>query len=126
MAYLFRRKPGYLLAGLLFSLLIWAGIILEYRLTLLFLGQPVSWPAIIFLLTAARIAFLLPSPGGLGTLEASQVLAMTSLGLSPALGLSVSLLIRARDLFLSSLGLWLGAYLAQKNPGKALPSQAGD
>lgn len=126
MADLFRRKPGYLLAGLLFSLLIWACIILEYRLTLQFLGQTVSWPAVIFLLTAARIAFLLPSPGGLGTLEASQVLAMTSLGLSPALALSVSLLIRARDLFLSSLGLWLGAHLAQKNPGKALQSQAGD
>lgn len=126
MAGLFKRKPVVLLLSLLFSLLVWTCMILEYRLTLSFLGQPVSWLATIYLLIAARIAFLLPSPGGLGTLEAGQVLAMQSLGLSPALGISISLLIRTRDLALGSLGLWLGAYLTQRSPDKALPSQAGD
>ncbi len=122
---LFRRKPWVLLLSLLFSALIWVCVLIEYRLTLSYLGQPVSWLAAIYLLTAARIAFLLPSPGGLGTLEAGQVLVMQSLGLSPALGISVSLLIRARDLILASLGLWLGAYLTRRDTVKAIP-QAGD
>ena len=126
MALLLSRKPAALFLSLLLSLLIWVCILLEYRLTLSFLDQPVSWSAAVYLLTAARIAFLLPSPGALGTLEVGQVLAMESLGLSPALGISMSLLIRARDLALGGFGLWLGAYLTQQRSTKSLPSQAGD
>ena len=121
-----RQQPFVLIQATLLSLLTWILVIAEYRLTLYFLGQPVDWMAAISLLTAARIAFLLPVPGGLGTLEASQVLAMQALGFNPALGISVSLLVRARDLLLAGFGLWLGAYLTQRKPVYPLPSQAGD
>jgi len=101
-------------------------VIAEYWLTLVFLGQSLGAYQIISLLAAARIAFLLPSPGGLGTLEASQVLMMQAFGLNPALGIGVSLLIRGRDLALASLGLWLGAYFSRRQAPIILPSQAGD
>jgi uncharacterized membrane protein YbhN (UPF0104 family) len=81
-------------------------MILEYWLMLIFLGGPVTVGQTIILLTAARIAFLLPSPGGLGTLEASQLLAFSAVCLNPAIGISLSLLIRARDVTLGSVGLW--------------------
>jgi len=126
MAALLRRKPLVLLQVASLTLLVWALMIVEYRLALSFLGQPASWSATIYLLAAARIAFLLPSPGALGTLEASQVLAMQAIGFDPALALSLSLLIRARDLTLGGLGLWLGAALTQRSPVTALPSPAGD
>jgi uncharacterized membrane protein YbhN (UPF0104 family) len=77
-------------------------------------------------LTAARIAFMLPSPGGLGTLEASQVLMFEVLGFNPALGISISLLVRGRDLLLGGLGLWMSTILVQRMPVNSLPSQAGD
>jgi uncharacterized membrane protein YbhN (UPF0104 family) len=80
----------------------------------------------IIVLTAARLAFLSPSPGGLGTLEASQVLAMQVLGVDPALGISMSLLIRARDITFGGLGIWWGSILTGKRSIKARPSQAGD
>jgi uncharacterized membrane protein YbhN (UPF0104 family) len=81
---------------------------------------------VISLLTAARVAFMLPSPGGLGTLEASQVLMFEALGFNPALGISISLLVRGRDLLLGGIGLWISALLLQRVPVNSLPSQAGD
>jgi hypothetical protein len=45
----------------------------------------------------------------LGTLEASQLLAFAAIGLNPAIGVSLSLLIRARDVLLGGLGLWWGS-----------------
>jgi glycosyltransferase 2 family protein len=119
-------RPSTLLKILAISLFPWLLVIAEYRLTLLFLGQSLDTYQIISLLAAARVAFLLPSPGGLGTLEASQVLMMQAFGLNPALGIGVSLLIRGRDLALGSLGLWLGAYLSKNQAPDGLPSTAGD
>ena len=67
-------------------------------------------------MTAARIAFLLPAPGGLGVLEASQVLTFSALGLNPAVGLSLTLLIRVRDIALGTGGLlWAGIILQSDN-----------
>jgi hypothetical protein len=121
-----QRQPIVLVQAMLLSLLIWTAVIIEYRLTIAFLGQPVDWVTAISLLTAARIAFMLPVPGGLGTLEASQVFAMQALGLNPSLGISLSLLIRGRDLLLGGIGLWLGAYLIRREPLDTSPSQVGD
>ncbi|MBK8987592.1 MAG: flippase-like domain-containing protein [Chloroflexi bacterium] len=103
-----QSSPAALTAALLVSLLSWLLLIVEYGLMLRFLGLELTAVQTIALLTAARIAYLLPLPGGLGTLEASQVLTLTLLGLDPAAGLSASLLIRARDVLLGVLGLWWG------------------
>lgn len=103
-----RRQPLALLQALLVSLLTWGLLIAEYWLSLYFLGTTLTFDQTIVALTAARLAILLPLPGGLGALEASQVLAMGVLGLPPALGLSLSFLIRARDVLLGSIGLCWG------------------
>ena len=89
-------------------------MMIEYWLMLTFVGGPVTIGQTIILLTAARIAFLLPSPGGLGTLEASQLLAFAAVGLNPAIGISLSLLIRARDILLGSVGLWWSSHRLRK------------
>jgi uncharacterized membrane protein YbhN (UPF0104 family) len=68
---------------------------------------------VLIALTAVRIAFLLPMPAGLGMLEAGQVLAMGLIGVNPALGVSLSLLIRIRDVIFGGLGLWLGGVLSR-------------
>jgi hypothetical protein len=44
---------------------------------------------------------------GLGALEASQVYALTAMGYTPAIGISLSLLMRARDILNGGLGLLL-------------------
>jgi len=102
-----QSSPGALAAALLVSLAGWLLMVAEYGLMLRVLGLELTAVQTIAMLTAARVAFLLPLPGGLGTLEASQVLTLTLLGFDPAAGLSASLLIRGRDVSLASLGLWL-------------------
>lgn len=102
-----RRKLSALLIALFFSVLAWAGMALEYFLMASFLKTDLSFEQILAALTAALLAFLMPLPGGLGALEASQVYAMTSMGYSPAIGISLSLLMRARDILNGGIGLLL-------------------
>jgi glycosyltransferase 2 family protein len=113
-----RHKPQAVCGALALSLLSWILIIAEYWLALQILGIHLEPVQVIFALTAVRIAFLLPFPAGLGALEAGQVAAMQMLGVEPALGISMSLLIRARDLSLGVIGLWLGGLLTRLGPLK--------
>ena len=125
-ATLFHHQPLTILWVLFLSGFIWLLLLAEYWLTLNFLGVQLNLMQTIGALTAARIAFLTPLPGGIGALEASQVIALQALGLHPALGISVSLLIRARDLTLGAIGLWLAAALSKKPFVETLPAQVGD
>ena len=97
-----------LLVAAILSVGIWVLMVFEFSLMMRFLGVGLNLTQVLIALTAARIAFLLPLPAGLGTLEAGQVMAMGLIGVNPVLGVSLSLLIRARDVILGSIGLWLG------------------
>lgn len=104
-----RRHPAALIASLTASLLAWTCMAIEYMLFLSFLNvHLVLWQSLASL-TASMLAFLLPLPGGLGALEASQVIALGSFGYPAAAAISVTLLMRARDLFNGGLGLLLAA-----------------
>ncbi|MAU00425.1 MAG: hypothetical protein CL608_25055 [Anaerolineaceae bacterium] len=101
-----QQNPGALLAAIGISGLSWELMIIEFYLMVSFLGVSLTLVQLIALLTAARVAYLLPLPGGLGTLEASQVWALSLMGFNPAVGIGLSLLIRLRDVTLGLLGLW--------------------
>ena len=116
MAFLFRKHPLLILWALLISTLVWALMVFEYWLMATFLGARLSTMQAVAGYTATRIAFLAPVPGGVGLLEAGQALAMQAFGYSSALGISLSLLIRARDFLTGSIGLWIGG-LAGVRPG---------
>jgi uncharacterized membrane protein YbhN (UPF0104 family) len=101
-----QQNPAALLGAIGISGLSWALMITEFYLMVSFLGVSLTLVQLIALLTAARVAYLLPLPGGWGTLEASQVWALSLMGFNPAAGLGLSLLIRLRDVALGLLGLW--------------------
>ncbi len=103
-----QQNPGVLIEAIAISILSWGLMIAEFYWMATFLGVSLTLVQLIALLTAARVAYLLPLPGGLGTLEASQVWALGIMGLNPAAGLGLSLLIRLRDVALGLLGLWWG------------------
>ncbi|MEZ4592522.1 MAG: lysylphosphatidylglycerol synthase transmembrane domain-containing protein [Chloroflexota bacterium] len=112
MTTLCQQNPGALLGAIAISALTWGVMIAEFYAMASFLGLSLSLAQLIALLTAARVAYLLPLPGGLGTLEASQVWALGLMGFNPAAGLGLSLLIRLRDVSLGLLGLgWMGRRL---------------
>jgi uncharacterized membrane protein YbhN (UPF0104 family) len=102
---------GALVVALFVSTLTWVALVGEYWLMLRFLGIELDALQTIVVISIARFAFLTPLPGGLGALEAGQILALTSMGFSGAEGLSMALLIRARDLLFGGLGLLLGGLL---------------
>jgi len=102
-----QRHPGALLASLGVSLLAGAGMLLEYALLLSFLGIRLPFWQALAGWTAGWLSFLAPLPGGLGALEASQVFALGAFGISAATAISVTLLMRARDLVVGGLGLLL-------------------
>ena len=107
-AQLCRRRPDILVAASAVSALSWVALIGEYWLMTQLLGIDLTFGQAITALIAARFAILLPMPAGLGALEASQAIAMNLLGMDPAAGVALALLIRARDVLLGLFGLWLG------------------
>jgi hypothetical protein len=103
-----QQQPKPLSQTLVVSIIGWGLLVGEYWLALRFLGVSLSPGETLVALTAARLAILFPLPGGLGVLEASQILAMQLLGQDPTVGLSLALIIRIRDVALAGLGLWWG------------------
>ena len=102
-----QRQTRALLAALLVSLLAAIGMVSEYFLMTSFLHMPLSFWQTVAAWTAGWLSFLVPLPGGLGALEASQVFALGSFGISAASAISVTLVMRARDLLIGGLGLLL-------------------
>lgn len=110
----FRAAPRPFIAAVAVTFLSWAALIAEYWLMASFLGTNLTLPQLVVALTAARISILLLLPAGLGALELSQALAFGALGLDPAFGISLGLLIRARDTTLGLFGLWWGGRVVGK------------
>ncbi len=112
---LLRERPDSVLKILLLAGLIWLLMIIEFALMLRFLGLPAGGLEVLAILTLARLAILMPIPAGLGVLEAGLALGVQIAGYDPALGIAAALVIRARDLTLGGLGLWLAGWLIRKS-----------
>ncbi len=99
------QKPA-LLKAFILSLCGWAGLIGELWLVLGFFDLVLDYSAFLCILVSMRLAFLLPLPGGIGTLEAALFLAFQYLGLPTAAVIGVIALIRLRDVVVLMAGLW--------------------
>jgi uncharacterized protein (TIRG00374 family) len=104
-----RQRPWHLTLAMGFSLISWFGIVIEFWMMLRFLGAALGPTDTIAVVTASRLALLVPIPAALGALEASQIFALQAVGYPATLGISLSLLIRLRDLLFGGLGLALAA-----------------
>ena len=101
-------------------------MIFEYWMALSFVGVNLNAEGTMTALTGARLAFLTPLPGGAGALETSQVIALSRFGYPAAAGISVSLLIRARDVIFGGIGLLFVAYYTRNRFPIPEPNQVGD
>ena len=104
-----QRNPRALWAAAAASLLAGAGMVSEYIFITSFLGIDLQIWQTVAAWTTSWLAFLVPLPGGLGSLEASQVFTLGAFGIPASLAIGVTLLIRARDLLVGGLGLLLAA-----------------
>jgi len=92
----------------------WLLMFVEYALMLRFLGGVFNLTQMLTAFLASQLAFLTPLPAGLGALEASQVMVFTSFGASAGIGLSLSLLMRARDVLFGLAGIVIGGNALHK------------
>lgn len=106
--FFFRERRGHLSWSIAISFASWGIMLADYWLMAHYLGMSLSAYQLIAGLTAARLAYLMFLPAGLGVLEAGQVLAISAMGFPAALGISLSLLVRIRDVALGSAGLAWG------------------
>lgn len=90
------------------------GMVAEFALITGFLGIELPFWQTIAAWTAGWLSLLAPVPGGLGALEASEVLTLGTFGVPAALALGVTLVMRGRDLLISSLGLLLAGRAIRK------------
>ena len=102
-----RRHIRSLLAAVAVSALAAVCMVGEYFLITSFLHIELTFSQNIAAWTAGWLAFLVPLPGGLGALEASQVFALGAFGVGAASAISVTFLIRGRDLLIGGIGLLL-------------------
>lgn len=102
-----RRHLSSLLTAIAVSLLAAVGMVSEFFFITIFLHIDLSFSQTIAAWTAGWLAFLVPLPGGLGALEASQVFALGAFGIPAASAISVTFLMRGRDLLIGGLGLFL-------------------
>jgi uncharacterized membrane protein YbhN (UPF0104 family) len=107
-----RQSPAGLVAGVVFSIISWILLLGEWALAMRFLEIDLSPAQVIAVVTAARLALFVPLPGAAGALEASLVLALTTLGVGSGQALSLAVVIRLRDVAFGVFGLWLGGWLS--------------
>jgi len=115
-----QRHLRALLGALGVSLVAGAGMIIDYTLMVRFLGILLPFWKTIAGWTAGWLSFLMPLPGGLGALEASQVFALGRFGVSAGAALSVALLMRGRDLLIGGTGLLMARRAWKKKPAPEL------
>lgn len=93
-----------LFKGLMLSIAGWLLTFLELYLVLGFFNIYVNIIQFVLILVAMRLAFLLPLPGGIGTLEAAIFWSFTALALPASSAAALLALIRFRDLVVLGSG----------------------
>ena len=102
-----RRHPRRLLLASGISLAAGALMVADYALMASFVGIHLSFWKTVAGWISGWLSLLMPLPGGLGAMEASQVFVLGRFGFSAATALSLALLQRGRDIFVGGLGLFL-------------------
>ncbi len=124
-AHLCRARPRAMLAAAGLSLAGWGVLLAEYHWMLRALGLRPTWSQTVTMMLAARLAFLVPVPAGVGALEMGQVWAAAWVGWPRAYGAALSLLIRARDGIIGGLGLFFSRRLWSSSARPRAQSHSG-
>lgn len=101
----YQRDRKGLIYAVLISLMSWIGMFFEYYFVGMIVGVELSLLQVFFVFTFVGLAYLVPVPMAVGTLEAGQVSLFSLIGLGSATGLGVSLVVRAKDMLVSAVGL---------------------
>ena len=102
-----QRHPRRLLLASGISLMAAALMVADYALMASFVGIQLSFWKTVAGWISGWLSLLMPLPGGLGAMEASQIFVLGRFGFSAATALSLALLQRGRDILVAGVGLLL-------------------
>jgi hypothetical protein len=103
------RKTFYIALGLSMLSLLFS--LAEFKLVLLMLGFDAPLGVVFMVFSVVGMAFLVPVPMGLGSLEAFQVALFSALGINSAIGIGLAMITRARDMIWVLIGVSLTFYI---------------
>lgn len=83
---------------------VWGIMFLEYKFIGLMIGQNLSIMIIFLIIAVVGISYLIPLPAALGALEGGQASLFSAIGLNPAEGVTLGLVVRIRDAFITFIG----------------------
>ncbi|HVM96172.1 MAG TPA: lysylphosphatidylglycerol synthase transmembrane domain-containing protein [Candidatus Acidoferrales bacterium] len=105
LARFFGDHPATFVVGLLGSLLIELTIVAEYHFLFSAFSLDLDLPTILMILLGGGVARAVPTPAGLGALEASQVTVLALTANRPDVGFVVGLVLRMHETLWLTLGL---------------------
>lgn len=106
----YTRKKRSFLNVVLWELLLFPLMWLEYTSAMGILGIGIDAMGVFLLVTLTAAAMLLPIPAALGSMEAGQISALAAKSIKTSLGLSLAIIIRIRDLIYVFFGFLLLFY----------------
>lgn len=101
----YRKDKKHFYYAITLSLVSWIFMFFEYYVAGRMLGFNFSLWMIFLIVTLIGIAYLIPTPMALGTLEAGQLSAFSILNISASAGIGLSFLVRAKDLLIAFWGV---------------------
>jgi uncharacterized protein (TIRG00374 family) len=117
----YREGKSRFLGSVFWHIAGWLAGALEVAVIFFLIGHRIHWREAWFIGAMAQLASVLGlfAPGGVGLYEGGHYLAASMLGLSPALGISVALIRRVREIFWNGVGLWFFWKLSKSMPAKS-------
>jgi uncharacterized protein (TIRG00374 family) len=99
------------------SLIIDLLTIANYKILALFLGINLSFIQLLMIFALITVAYLVPTPGSLGSLEGALALAFYAMGYGAGIGVAFALILRSFELILTGMGLLFISYFGIKLKG---------
>ncbi len=93
----YNHRKRFFVIGILFSVVLWALMLLEYKVALLLVGYNASFLEVYLIVTVTGFALMFPVPAALGVMELSQIAVATLIGIPAHVAVALSILIRTRD-----------------------------
>lgn len=105
LARIFRSHPRIMIAGLAATVLTELLIIAQYHVLLAAFGIQLGLPTLLLVLLGGGLSRAIPTPAGLGALEATQTVLVGAASGRPDLGFLVAIIVRLHETFLLAIGL---------------------
>ena len=110
----FKRNKKKVTIAFCISMMINFIMIVNYKILALFIGINLSFVQLLMIFALITVAYLVPTPGSLGSLEGATALAFYALGYGAGAGVAFALILRSFEIILTGMGLLFVSYYGTK------------